>query len=593
MSVNQSALQALQQSVTASNAEAGAKSALATWKGMCISWEQETADAVGMASANYAIKWNDAVMPEIDAKIQKFQAVYDDKKTEYDAAKAQYDAAEEAVRDAQRDIDSCMGYEDNKHRIEGGMFNGMSTAGGKSAAPREKIIIDPIGYNEAKKREAQAKAESNRCKGQVDKWKSQMNTAESNLKKAQKEKEILTKKIEEFILNVYDLNLMDESVPFLNGVKNSSIELTNSTKKKLFSRLFFIQNKFRKQFEKFEELIKQSEKTYKEQQFEKTPEGLMYLCGRKIKAKKFKGKLSAVLESKDISSARFNYLAKSEFIIPKKKAVDAEQKIQLLCKNFVLGVDRSNFKIELNKNFENDAISPELEQFDSHSEELVSEYTSLLDEFLANGASNSKIRILIGKIKNWHLNHWPKLWYKIVSILTAVVVFLGIGFGICFGISMAVQNVEYKKSFVEWYIANDEETKEFSGAAKRFKLDESVMRTVGIVAVEESRLQDKIQSYKSKFESRPNIFIPFSDELNAWFKENISGILPVGKSTVVELFFKDSTGEILKLNGEKNPGERYGGIFEITTAEDGSILSITDLSGTGLRETPSFYKYTY
>lgn len=56
MSVNQSALSALQQSVTASNAEAGAKSALATWKGMCVSWEQETADAVGKASANYAIK---------------------------------------------------------------------------------------------------------------------------------------------------------------------------------------------------------------------------------------------------------------------------------------------------------------------------------------------------------------------------------------------------------------------------------------------------------------------------------------------------------------------------------------------------------
>ena len=55
MSVNQSALSALQQSVTASNAEAGAKSALATWKGMCVSWEQETADAVGKASANYLI----------------------------------------------------------------------------------------------------------------------------------------------------------------------------------------------------------------------------------------------------------------------------------------------------------------------------------------------------------------------------------------------------------------------------------------------------------------------------------------------------------------------------------------------------------
>ena len=80
MSVNQSALSALQQSVTASNAEAGAKSALGTWKGRCVRGEQETADAVGQASAPYAIKWNNAVMPEIEAKIQKFQAEYDEKK---------------------------------------------------------------------------------------------------------------------------------------------------------------------------------------------------------------------------------------------------------------------------------------------------------------------------------------------------------------------------------------------------------------------------------------------------------------------------------------------------------------------------------
>ena len=590
MSVNQSALSALQQSVTAANAEAGAKSALVTWKGMSISWDQETANAVGKASANYAIKWNDAVMAEIDAKIQKFQAEYNEKESQYEAVKSQYDAAEQAVSDAQRDMESCMGYEVNTYHGSG-MFEGMQSAGGKSAAPRQKIIVDRLGYNEAKKREAQAKAEANRIKSQVDTAKRQLNTAESNLNKAQKEKEILAKKIEEFILNVYDLNLMDESVSFLTDVKNSSIELTNSTKNKLFSRLFFIQSKFRTQFEKFEELIKNAGETYKEQQFEKTPESLMYLCERRIKAKKFKGKIRAVLESKDISSAKLNYSAKNEFIIPKKKAADGEQKIQALCKNFVLGVDRSNFKIELNKNYENDGIAAELEQFDSHSEEFVSEYSSLLDEFLANGASNSKIRVLIGKLVNWHLNHWPKLWYKIVSVLTAVVVVLALAFGILVGIDTAVQNSKYKKSFVEWSITNDEETREFRGAAKRFKLEESAMRTVGIVAVDENQVQDKIQDYKSAFDSNPDQFIPFTEELNAWFKENISGILSGGKTVVAELFLRDSTGEISKRTGEKNSGRRYVGIFEITTAENGSIISITDLSGAGFQKTGRFYKY--
>ena len=184
MSVNQSALSALQQSVTASNAEAGAKSALATWKGMCVSWEQETADAVGKASANYAIKWNNAVMPEIEAKIQKFQAEYDEKKSQYDAVKDQYDAAKQAVSDAQRDMDACMDYDDNECHENGIISNSTQTAG----ACCKKIIVDRLGYYEAKNREAMAKAELNRYKGQVDNWKRQMDAAESSLKKAEKEK---------------------------------------------------------------------------------------------------------------------------------------------------------------------------------------------------------------------------------------------------------------------------------------------------------------------------------------------------------------------------------------------------------------------
>ena len=319
MSINQSALSALQQSVTASNAEAGAKSALATWKGMCVSWEQETADAVGKASANYAIKWNNAVMPEIEAKIQKFQAEYDEKKSQYDAVKDQYDAAEQAVSDAQRDMDACMDYEDNTRQIEGGMFNGMQFAGGKSAAPRQKIIVDRLGYNEAKKREAMAKAELNRYKGQVDNWKRQMNAAESCLKKAENEKKVLANKIENFILDVYELNLMNESIEFLSTIKNSQITLSQGTKDELFSRLFFIQNVYRKQFEKFEELIKKEGKTYEKQQFVKTPKSILYSAARKIKAKKFKGKIAAALISNDIYSAKLSYSAKSEFIVPKKK----------------------------------------------------------------------------------------------------------------------------------------------------------------------------------------------------------------------------------------------------------------------------------
>ena len=417
------------------------------------------------------------------------------KKSQYDAVKDQYDAAEQAVSDAQRDMDACMDYEDNTRQIEGGMFNGMQFAGGKSAAPRQKIIVDRLGYNEAKKREAMAKAELNRYKGQVDNWKRQMNAAESCLKKAEKEKEVLANKIENFILDVYELNLMNESIEFLSTIKNSQITLSQGTKDELFSRLFFIQNVYRKQFEKFEELIKKEGKTY-----------------------------------------------------------------------------------------ENDEIASNLEQFGSQFEEYCSEYTALLDEFHVNRASNSKVKILIGKIGNWHLNHWPKLWYKIVSILSAVLVAAVLGFGIFIGIDTVKRNDKYKKSFVEWTVTNNSETNEFSSASKNFKLEESLMRHVYMYAIAESEVQDKIQSCKTRIESNPDRCLPFSDELNVWLKENLSGCLAVGKTTVVFLTIDDYTGEITKRTGERNSHHRYYGVFEIATADDGSIVSITDLTGLGLYE---------
>ena len=142
----------------------------------------------------------------------------------------------------------------------------------------------------------------------------------------------------------------------------------------------------------------------------------------------------------------------------------------------------------MNKNYENDEIASNLEQFGSQFEEYCSEYTALLGEFHANRASNSKVKILIGKIGNWHLNHWPKLWYKIVSILSAVLVAAVLGFGIFIGIDTVKRNDKYKKSFVEWTVTNNSETNEFSSASKNFKLEESLMRHVYMYAIAENEV---------------------------------------------------------------------------------------------------------
>ena len=576
MSINQSVLSCVPSSVSPTNAESGANSILSSWKGLSASWEQESADAAGGAACSYAIKWNNAVMPEIDARIQKYQAEYDEKQAQYSAVKAQYDAAEQAVRDAQNDMENCKDYEDTGMHGSG-MFEGMQSSG-KSAAPRTKVIVDPVGYKEAQKREAQAKAEASRYKGQVDNWKRQMDAAQSQINKAKKEKEILTQKIEKFILNVYDLNLMNESISFLRGLKNSSIELTKPTQNKLFSRLFFIQNKYRKQFEKYEETFKAAGDAYKNS-FVLTPENLSYSSTRKVKAKKFKGKLNVNLDSKNATEVCLSYKSKSDFIIPKKKLDGAKERIQSLCKNYELKNERNNFSIELNKIYENEATVQEVEALISHCDEFASEYTALLDGFYENGASNSKIRVLIGKLVNWHLARWPKLWYKIVSIFCAVILAAVLVFGILFAIDSVVQNTKFKKSFTEWSIQYDETTKEVVSKERRFYLTEEDFCVIRCTFLSEDEIQKEITSLKEYYEKQPERFFEMPEDIEPLLKENLGEILPKGNKTEILLSIRKETGNARA----RRWGLRGYGLFEVTTQEDGSIIEMKDMSGLGFR----------
>lgn len=574
MSVNQDALRCVPNvgTLTKANAESGTSSIISTWKGFCQSWNQETADAAGKAACNYAIQWNNVVISEIDARIQKLQVEYDEKKVQYNSVKAQYDTAERAVRDAQDDIEACCKKDTDL---------GTTDAYGISASVPKTVIVDHIGYNEAKKREAAAKIEASRCKGQVDYWKNQMKSTESAISKAKKEKEVLTKKIEEFILNIYELNLMNESVPFLLELKNSSIELTSQTQKKLFSRLFFIQNDYRKQFEKFEELLKSTENTYSNS-FVQTPENLNYSATRNVKAKKFKGLLCVTMDSKAATTATLSYQSKSEFILPTQKLQTAQEKIQAKCKNYELKTDRNNFTIELNKVFENEDIKNETEQVLSQCDEYAQEYTMILDEFLANGASNNKIKILVGKVKNWHLARWPKLWYKITSIFAAALLTVLLVFGIIAGINSAITVHEFKKSFNEWTVIIDKKTKEPKGTRRRFLTGDSSYRYVLFEVITEDRAKEISASYEEQNESR---FIPFTDELDAWFKEVLKDEFPNGTKSIISLYMCNESGSALS----RKSGSFFGiGIFEITVLEDGSVSEIKDLSGHGFLKKYSF-----
>lgn len=234
MSSNQNVLQNLPNAVTASNAESGAKSALLSWKGLSSQWDQDTADSAGKGAVDFCAKCRSAVLPQIEKKIAECQAIYDQKEAEYEAADSLYDDACRAVRDAEDDMEKCMGYKPESRGS--GMFNGVSSS--TPSMNREKVIVDHYGYNQAKARAAQAKAEASRYKADADRKKKEKNKAEDALSDAENEKNVLRKKINKFIMDVYNLNLMNESIVFLSSVKSSSIELDEDSQEELFQDSF-------------------------------------------------------------------------------------------------------------------------------------------------------------------------------------------------------------------------------------------------------------------------------------------------------------------------------------------------------------------
>ena len=578
MSVNQSVVSKLPSSISASTAESGAKSALAIWKTESVAWNQETADAVGIASSNYAIQWNAAVMPVIDEKIAKFQAVYDEKKAQYESARDQRDNAEMAVKQADEDIEGCF------EQCHAGMDIGQKDSSGRYL---HRKLEDPVGFSEAQNRKRKAESDVARYESQMDSFKKQMKSAESDISKAKSEKEKETKKIEEFLLGVYELNLMNESVAFLRTLKSSSIELTSNTKNKLFSRLFFIENIYRKQFEEFEKIIKSNKGTYACTGFVSSPDSLNYSAEKDLKGKKFKSKIICSLKSKESNSAKLSYTGKNDFYIPKNKLEGAQEKIQAVCKNYALSVDRNNFTVALNKTTENAAIESELGNIDSNFTAYSSECVEILDAMLAAGASSSKIRILLGKITNWHLNHWPKLWYKIVLAITTLILLAGLAFG-GYMIADTIQlNKKFENSFTEWSFTTISGEK--AVGLKRFELSSSHSRVLNFSIIKnETRKNFLLKDLDRNYQKNPESFVQPDEQLLAWIKENIKGVFENGSETLVSFSINEyQSDDVHKRKNEKEENKTLAlkdGLYKVIIDDNGNITSFTNDTGYGFQK---------
>lgn len=579
MAINQSALSCVPSSVTAGNAESSANLMVSTWKGLCDSWNQETADAVGTATVNHAVQWYNMVMAALDAKIEKFQAEYEAQKSKYDSEKSMYSSAKRELDRASEDKDNCMEYE----RIQQGPgFSSVSTA--QNVGAKKTVIADIYGYEAAVKRENSAKAEMSRHDAQMKNFQKQMKAAESKVREAEKEKEKEGKKLEDFINSVYELNLMNESVIFLTAVKNSGMKLSKATEKKLYGRLFFIGNKFRKQFDKFEEIIKNAGEKYSSSDFSVTPSNIDYSAERNVKGKKFKGKVKISLISESNTSAVLSCSGKNDFIFPKSKLNGAEEKVKVAFKNYELKVDRSNFTAELNKVYENESIESEVEQLGVRSDEYAGELATILDAMQENGASTSKLFILVGKISNWHRAHWPKIWYKILFLLTCAIVVAGIAFGAIATINTIQENKRYKDSFVSWTVSKNSETKRIRNASKRFVLSATEMRYIQLKEKSAEDIQKDITTHTDRAKNKPDQFLVLDEENQKMIEDELKGMLSTASEISVEIKISDYSGKISKRSGKRSLTSKLTGYIKLSVSQDGSV-TISDLTGVGFRKT--------
>ncbi|MEL3905989.1 MAG: hypothetical protein P1P65_03015 [Treponema sp.] len=148
------------------------------------------------------------------------------------------------------------------------------------------------------------------------------------------------------------------------------------------------------------------------------------------------------------------------------------------------------------------------------------------------------------------------------------------------GVSTAIKNQEFTKSFTEWSISTG--SNGFSYALKRFALSDSELRKITLNVITDEEVKEQVQQYAEWAQSRAERFIPLTDDLSTWLKENLPGGLPSGSMTNLSITIKDESGNIKKRTAFRQLKQMLTGTLAVTVADDGSVTEITDLTGVGL-----------
>lgn len=373
------------------------------------SWSQNDADTVGVAIIGAAERYKEAVMTPLEMKLE-------DAITAQKTYEAQYKAAinERDSHVKYRDVDTQMGTR-----------NKSATSMGH----KEKYIDNQGAYDRANQRANEAKQKKAQQHQLEEKIKSEISSVEA--------------KIDDFIMDTFEIPLMNESVSFLSKAYKSDAVSSSRSQNILGGQLFYITNEFRDKFDEFEKFLDAHKDQYAKIDCVKDPDYLAY--GGHVDysiEKKFVGDISFKLYSGKSDEISLHYDAKNEYVFKKDKVETACAKLKEKAKAFEIENDGNIISLKLAKKSEGDNAIAEMKNVEADLNSYKEEGKVLLATAKENGASTNKLLLGANKIGNWwaktklvkFMVAHPRLrkglkigFISIVSLVALLAIFIGVG----------------------------------------------------------------------------------------------------------------------------------------------------------------------
>lgn len=302
--------------ISGTNGESCAKKALSFWASAQneAEYSQQTADAIGQATVQAVAKWKAASADVLEQEYKKWKAEENEWGEKAKAYHKEWQAAVSEEQSLEVDNPEYERYREQKSRKE---TFGLNNPPSPTIVP----IENRAAYAAAERREKQANENEKNAKKQKSNAASKASNAQKKLQKEQDS-------IDKFLLDVFELKFMNESVLYLSAIKSNNLASSSSAQDKLFSRLFFISNKYRKQFDEYGAILDANTEAFGKAQKVIKKDSISYSAHQGFAVKKVKGLISFKLTSKDTNSATEKFTSIKEFLFKKEKKDEGVAKLR-------------------------------------------------------------------------------------------------------------------------------------------------------------------------------------------------------------------------------------------------------------------------